>query len=327
MQDIRVAFRQFRKAPGFAITVILTIALGIGANTAIFTLVHAVLLKSLPVGDPKTLYRIGDHDDCCVEGGYMSDKGDFDIFSYELYKQFRKTSPEFEQLAAMQAGSNRVSTRRGSEPAKPGVSEYVSGNYFSTFGVGAFAGRVLSDDDDKEGATPVVVMSYQTWRTDYGSDPTVVGTTIYFQAQPVTVVGIAPPAFYGDRINSDPPAFWVPLSIEPVIERGNTLLHVPGASWLYAVGRVKPGVNIDSLQAKLTNTLQQWLATVDTYSQNGAGVLIPKQHVVMSPAGGGIQNMQQESRDGLFLLMAISGPPTETAKSSGICGSCLKKST
>ena len=106
MHDIRVAFRQFRKSPGFALTVILTIALGIGANTAIFTLVHAVLMKSLPVVDPKTLYRVGDKDDCCVNGGFVNDDGDFDLFSYELYKHLRDTTPEFEQLAAMQSGQD-----------------------------------------------------------------------------------------------------------------------------------------------------------------------------------------------------------------------------
>ena len=137
MQDIRVALRQFRKSPGFALTVILTIALGIGANTAIFTLVHAVLLKSLPVTDPKTLFRVGDRGDCCVEGGFINDDGDFDIFSYDLYKHFRDTTPEFEQLAAMQSGGNRMTVRRGSEPAKSERSEYVSGNFFSTFGIGS----------------------------------------------------------------------------------------------------------------------------------------------------------------------------------------------
>src|SRR5271167_2785424 len=104
MHDIRIALRQLRKSPGFGLTVILTIALGIGANTAIFTLVHAVLMKSLPVADPRTLYRIGDTDDCCVNGGFMNDDGDFDLFSFELYRQFRDTMPEFEQLAAMQSG-------------------------------------------------------------------------------------------------------------------------------------------------------------------------------------------------------------------------------
>ena len=135
MQDIRVALRQLRKSPGFAVTVILTIALGIGANTAIFTLVHAVLLKSLPVADPKTLYRVGDKDDCCVNGGFENDDGDFDLFSYDLYLHFHDTTPEFEQLAAIQSGSNTMNVRRGRSPPKQQRSQYVSGNFFSTFGI------------------------------------------------------------------------------------------------------------------------------------------------------------------------------------------------
>jgi len=177
-------------------TVILTIALGIGANTAIFTLVHAVLLKSLPVADPKTLYRIGDKDDCCVNGGFMNDEGDFDLFSYELYKDLRDTTPEFEQLAAMQSGSDIMTVRRESEPAKSLRSEYVSGNYFSTFGIGPFSGRTLSMNDDRPGAPPAIVLSYQAWQSEYGGDPTIVGSTLYVQTQPMTVVGIAPPGFF-----------------------------------------------------------------------------------------------------------------------------------
>ena len=104
-QDMRYAFRQVRTSCGFAVTVILTLALGIGANTAVFTLVHAILMKSLPVGDPKSLLRIGDtYKDCCFNGGLENDNGDFDIFSYDLYRHLRASTPEFQQLAAMQAG-------------------------------------------------------------------------------------------------------------------------------------------------------------------------------------------------------------------------------
>ena len=119
MYDLKLALRQFRKSPGFAATVILTISLGIGANTAIFTLVHAILLKSLPVANPASLYRIGDLDDCCVNGGFINDDGDFDIFSYDLYRHFKESTPEFEELAAFQSGQNTVNVRKrcGSEVA------------------------------------------------------------------------------------------------------------------------------------------------------------------------------------------------------------------
>jgi predicted permease len=307
MHDVLVALRQFRKSPAFAVTVVLTIALGIGANTAIFTLVHAILMKSLPVADPKTLYRVGDLDDCCVNGGFINDNGDFDMFSYELYKHLQETTPEFENLAAMQSGGNGMSVRRGSEPAKTLRTEYVSGNYFKTLGISSFAGRMLTDADDTTGAAPMVIMSYQAWQSTYGGDSRVLGAPFYLQGQPATVVGIAPPGFFGDRVSSNPPDFWIPLSAEPVIEGKNTILRVAESNWLYALGRLKPGVSVEALQGKMSGNLRQWLATQPAYVRNGANTLIPKQHVVIVPGGAGIENMQHETRKGLYLLMAISG--------------------
>ena len=306
MHDVRIALRQFLKSPGFVFTVVLTIALGIGANTAIFSLVHAVLLKSLPVVDPKTLYRVGDRDDCCVNGGFENDDGDFDLFSYELYRHFRDNTPEFEQLAAMESGADEKSVRRGSQPARAERTEYVSGNYFTTFGIGPYAGRVMTQADDAPGAAPAVVMSYQAWQSDYAGDPAIVGSTLFVQGQPVTVIGIAPPGFFGDRLRSNPPALWIPLASEPLIEGKNALLHVEDSNWLYVIGRVKPVVSIGSLQAKLSNSLRVWLSLREEYTRNGGSTIIPKQHVVMTPAGGGIQNLQQEAGKGLYLLMAIS---------------------
>lgn len=306
MNDLRVALRQFRKSPGFVFTVVLTIALGIGANTAIFTLVHAVLLRSLPVVDPKTLYRIGDKDDCCVDGGYINEQGDFDIFSYDLYQQLRSNAPEFEQLAAMEAGDSEKAVRRGSEPARDEPTEYVSGNYFSTFGVQPFAGRMFLPSDDEPGAAPTAVLSYQAWQTDYAGDLSVVGSTLDVQGQPLTVVGIAAPGFFGDRLRSNPPALWIPLAIEPVIEGRDALLHIPESNWLYLIGRVKPGTQIGPLQAKLSSTLRQWLPQQLRYTRDGKSTLIPRQHVVITPAGGGIQNLQQKTSKGLYLLTIIS---------------------
>src|ERR1700676_4714804 len=136
IQDLRYALSQLRKAPGFTVTAIITLALGIGATTAIFTLVQGILLRSLPVSHPAKLYRIGDTDDCCGNGGFVGDNGDFDIFSYDLYLHLKNSAPEFEQLAAMQAGSNLYSVRRGETTSKALRGEYVSGNYFTTLGVG-----------------------------------------------------------------------------------------------------------------------------------------------------------------------------------------------
>src|ERR1700758_4525958 len=224
MYDLKLALRQFQKSPGFAATIILTISLGIGANTAIFTLVHAILLKSLPVTNPATLYRVGDLDDCCVNGGFINDNGDFDLFSYELYRELQNSTPEFEQLAAFQSGQNMMNVRVGNDMAKSERTEYVSGNYFSTFGISAYAGRLFEPSDDVPGAAPVTVLSYAAWQSSHAADRNLVGSTIYIQSRPVTVVGIAPPGFFGDRVNSNPPAFWIPLNAEPVLEGETTLL-------------------------------------------------------------------------------------------------------
>lgn len=307
MKDVQIAFRQFARSPGFVLTVVLTIALGIGANTAIFSLVHAILLSSLPVSDPKMLYRIGDANDSGVNGGFQSDNGSFSLFSNTFYRQLQKDRPEFEQLAAIQSSGEVMSVRRGEENAKAEKTEYVSGNYFSTFGVGPFAGRVLREEDDKIGAAPAAVLSYQAWQTEFNGDPKVVGSTFYVQSQPVTVVGIAPAGFFGDRIQSDPPAMWIALSAEPVLEGANSILTVDGSGWLYLVGRVRSGTNVAVLQSKISSELRQWLGTVSQYTANGGASLLPRQHVVIVPGGAGILNLQQETGKGLYLLMAISG--------------------
>jgi len=306
MNDLKFALRQFQKSPGFAATVILTISLGIGANTAIFTLVHAILLQSLPVRHPASLYRIGDLDDCCVNGGYMNDSGDFDLFSYDLFRLFQGAAPEFEQLAAFQSGQGMMNVRVGNTTAKAERTEYVSGNYFSTFGLGAYAGRLLQPSDDVPGAAPVAVLSYAAWRASHAGDRNLVGATVFVQSHPVTIVGVAPPGFFGDRVNDSPPALWIPLNAEPILEGETSILKQPGSNWLYLLGRLKPGVSAVALQSKISAALRQWLATQPLYTSNGNDKEIPKQHVVITPAGGGIQNLQQEAGDGLQLLTWIS---------------------
>ena len=306
MNDLKFALRQFQKSPGFAATIILTISLGIGANTAIFTLVHAVMLQTLPVENPSSLYRIGDLDDCCVNGGFINDNGDFDLFSYDLYRHFEDTTPEFEQLAAFQSGQNIMNVRVGNTTAKSERTEYVSGNYFATFGLGAYAGRLLQASDDVPGAAPVAVLSYAAWQAVHAGDRNVIGETFIVQSHPVTIVGITPPGFFGDRINDSPPALWIPLNVEPILNGQTSILKQAGSNWLYTVGRLKPGVAPKALEGKVSSTLRHWLATQPIYTEKGNDTQIPKQHVVIVPAGGGIQNLQQETGDGLRLLTWIS---------------------
>src|SRR5436190_10037843 len=162
--NIRYALRQFRQAPMFTAAAVFTLALGIGGTTAIFTLIDAVMLKSLPVVSPAALWRIGDGDNCCVQG---SPQGRWGFYSYPLYERLKAAAPEFEDVAAFQAGGNRLSVRReGVETAaRPLRSEYVSGSYFTTLGVRAFGGRVITLEDDKPASPPVAVLSHRVWQT------------------------------------------------------------------------------------------------------------------------------------------------------------------
>jgi macrolide transport system ATP-binding/permease protein len=306
-QDVRYSLRTLARNPAFSLVAVVTLALGIGANVAIFTLVQGILLRSLPVSDPARLYRIGDRTDCCFYAGFENDDGDFDLFSYDLYLHFKQVAPEFEELAAVQAGGGDFSVRWGASPAKALRAEYVTGNYFSALGVGAFAGRPLSVSDDVAGAAPVVVLSYQTWQTEFGRDVGVVGSAVYIQQHAFTIAGIAPPGFFGDRVAPSPPDMWLPLASEPVFEGANSSLLDPDTDWLYAIGRVRPGVNLGSTQTKLSVVLRQWMGTRPAYSDHGGAAEIPKQHVVLSPAGGGIQKLQRQTGASLRMLMLLSG--------------------
>jgi macrolide transport system ATP-binding/permease protein len=308
LQDLGYAFRQLRKAPGFTVTVLLTLALGIGANSAIFTLVNAILLHNLPVIDPKTLIRIGDNDDCCVNGGWR-DNGDYSLFATDTYYMFKKNLPEFEELAAMESGyAWRPITVRRAGPqtrAKSVMGTFVSGNYFRVFGLSPAAGRFFVDADDTKGAAITAVMSYDAWQQDYAGDPSVVGSTFYVNTKPVTIIGIAPKGFYGDRIDTNPPKYFLPMnSMDPV--SGAPYFTDPDTQWAYIIGRVKPGTSIPALQAKASTLLKQTYATLKTFTDQRAKKVLPRTHVVLTPGGGGIQNLQDDYKDHLNLLEWIA---------------------
>ncbi len=306
LQDLRLALRQLRKSPAFTLTAVLTLALGIGANTAIFTLVQQILLSSLPVTKPSQLLRVGDKDDCCYYDSFENDDGDFDLFSYDLYLHLKQAAPEFEQLAAVQAGGSSFSVRLGSEPGKMLRSEYVSGNYFATLGVSAYLGRPLGENDDRTGAPPALVLSYASWQADFAANPGIVGSTVYLGTRPVTVAGVAPPGFFGDRIVSFPPEMWLPLSTEPLFEGANSSRQQPDTDWLYLLGRAREGTNRKALATKLSGAMRQWFLTRPNYTEHGRAAEIPKQHVMLTSAGGGIQKLQQQTGTGLRMLMALS---------------------
>jgi predicted permease len=304
---VRYAVRQFWFSPVFTATAILTLALGIGGTTAIFTLIHAVMLRSLPVADPASLYRIGDGDDCCVEGGPQDRWG---MFSYPLFEKLKAATPEFEQVTAFQAGGARVSVRRQGvdAAARPLRSEYVTGNYFTTLGIGAFGGRVLSPDDDTPSAPPVVVLSHNTWQVAYGSDASVVGSTFVVEGHPFTVIGVAPPGFFGETLRGDPPDLWIPLQREPLIAGGSSLLQQSVSAWLRAIGRLRPGATTDGMEPRLTGLLRQWMQYDSGYPANWMPMVIqmlPKQSVAVVPAGAGVGIMKEEYGQSLKILFWV----------------------
>jgi predicted permease len=305
-EDIRYAVRQFLKTPGFTITAILTLALGIGATTAIFTLINAVLLKSLPVVKPSELIRIGDQENCCINGGMQDD---WSLFSTEQYRRFRDHTPGFSSLAAFQAGRAQVGVRRaGSDhPAESFGAEFVSGNAFETFGLSAWMGRLLRPTDDVKGAPLVAVMSYRAWQEKFGKDPSLVGASFFINGQAFTVVGIGPPGYFGERLTADPPSFWIPLSDNPVVSGGAfDVLDSPELDWLNLIGRIEPGADTKKMEAQLQVELRQFLQDPIAKVQARSAGLIPKQTLHLSYGGGGVQQMQDDSRDELHLLMWIS---------------------
>jgi predicted permease len=308
LANLRYALRQFRQSPVFTTAAVVTLALGIGGTTAIFTLVHAVMLRSLPVKDPGSLYRIGEGDDCCVEGGTQDRWG---FYSFALYERLKANAPEFEDVAAFQAGNWMLSVRRQGETAgRPVRGEYVTGNYFSMLGVRPFGGRLFGPDDDQAGAPPVAVISYRIWQATYGGDPKVVGSTFVVEDHAFTVIGISPPGFFGETLRSDPPDLWLPLQQEPMVDGGGALLHQSISAWLRVIGRLRQGASIAGMGPRLTGVLRQWLQHDSGYPSNWMPEVIrdlPKQVINVIPAGAGVAKMKEEYGRSLQILLSVCG--------------------
>jgi predicted permease len=305
-QDIAYAFRQMRLSPVFTLTAMLTLALGIGATTAIFSLIHTVMLKSLPVVDPSSLYRIGDGSDCCVEGSPQDNWG---MFSYPFYQRLKKVTPEFSELAAFQAGTNTYAVRRGEtdRTAKALRGEMVSGNYFATFGVGAFVGRTILPSDDQPSAPPVVMLTYRAWQQEYGSDPSIIGSPMIVDGHPFTVVGISPPGFFGETLRSNPPEIWMPISAEPLFHGEQSFLP-HWQAWLRVIGRLRPGATAAGLPGRLTNEIRLWLVNdsgIPAEWMSNIKESLPKQIINVVPAGTGVGIMKEDYGASLRILLAV----------------------
>lgn len=308
LRDLVYTLRALASARVFTATAVLTLAIGIGGTTAIFTLIHAVMLKSLPVGDPERLYRIGDGDNCCVQGGPQDRWG---MYSYPLFERIRAEVPEFESLMAFQAGGNRLSIRRqGVDSApRPLRATYVTGNYFQTLGIGSLTGRVFSSEDDTPGSTPVVVLAYHAWQGVYGGDPAIIGATLVIEGHPFTVAGVSPPGFFGETIKPDPPDLWVPIHQEPLIAGESTsLLRQPISAWLRVIGRLRPGATTDGMDGRLTGLIRQWIQHEANYPANWMPELertLKNQVITVVPAGAGVGIMKEQYGRSLRILLAV----------------------
>ena len=262
------------------------------------------MLRSLPVARPDQLWRIGNTELCCYRTGYH--QADWSFFSWDAYKIFRVNTPAFENLTAFQVGNTDLGVRRYGSPAPitTGNGEFVSGNFFQTFGISAWRGRVFTDGDDQEAAPPVAVMSFHTWQAKYASDRSVVGATYQINGHPFTLIGVAPPGFFGAKVaGGDMPDFWLPLATEPLVNGATSRLKNPGLSWLDLIGRVRPGTDSKALEARLQVELHQWLATHVPDMRPQEKALWEQQTLHLTPAGGGVSLMRQQYKNGLLLLM------------------------
>lgn len=311
MLNLREALRPLRRAPGFATTAVITLALGIGATTAIFTLVHQVILKSLPVTKPEELWRIGDKIRCCNWGGYaQGSDGNFSLFSWEAYQNFRAHTPEFIDLAALQAGNAPLGVRKAGSQAQADTrnGQYVSGNFFRTLGVRPWIGRMMTDADDQEGAPPVAVMSFHIWQDKYGSDPTVIGASYQINGHPFTLIGVAAPGFYGAKLAGwGMPDFWLPATTELLIDGSTARLRRPNSNFLDLIGRVRSGVNPKSLEARLRVEFHDWLASHVADIDPGEKQLWRQQTLHLIPGRAGVAVMRDQYQQGLQLLLIAAG--------------------
>ena len=314
LQDTRYGVRVLRQSPTFTAVAVLTLALGIGATTAIFTLAQQVMLRSLPVAKPDQLWRIGDAVECCYADGYTQRDGnglpqnDRSLFSWDAYKLIRTNTPAFEQLAAFEIGEGNavLAVRRAGSgaPVEERDGEYVSGNFFETFGISAWRGRLFTDADDQEGTPPVAVISFHTWQGKYGSDPSIVGATCVMNDHPFTIIGIAPPGFFGAKIaDSSMPDFWLPLSTEPLIAGAMSRLENPRLAWLDLIGRVRPGTNLKILETQLQVELHQWLASHVPDMSQKEKMLWERQTLHLTPGGAGVSLLRKDYEESLWLLL------------------------
>jgi predicted permease len=310
-QDLRYGLRMLLNAPGFTLVAALSLALGIGANTAIFSLLDAVLLKSLPVREPAGLVFFGKGDSVGMTNSFPN--GSWDLFSYSFYKQVREHNEVFTDVAALQSFPNDVhgvvNTAGAGGEAEKLSAQLVSGSYFSVLGVNAGLGRVLTEADDQTpGGHPVVVVSHAWWSHRLGGDPAAIGKTITIDKTAYTIVGVAPREFFGTTVGQAPD-LWVPLAMEK---------QMPPTHWdgrtdklfqsLFLVARLKPGVRAQQASGAVNLQFKQFLQEIAGANPAPDRLRDLRQATVeLTPAGRGFSELRRQFSLSLKILMAVVG--------------------
>jgi len=298
--DLRYAVRMLRKNLGFTFVVVMTLALGIGANAAMFSLTDRVLLQRLPVSNPDQLNLL-------VTRSRGESEGD-DSFAYPMYQDLRDRNDVFSGVIAR--GGTQMNVSYGDQTSRVSA-ELVSGNYFEVLGVRPVAGRLLTQDDDRNpGAHPVVVISYGFWERRFGKDRSIIGKTVLANEHAVTILGVTPPEFYGVYLESAPDV-WAPLMMTPVFNPlPPTRLASRRHQWLSVMARRKDGVSFEQAQASLS-VLYHQIREADAQQLGGKLTARDKdkflaRYIVLQPGGQGFQNLQREMRTSLLLLFGAT---------------------
>jgi predicted permease len=309
-QDTLYALRSLRSNAGFALVIVLSLAVAIGANTAIFTLIDALLLRPLPVPNANELVAMGD-------GRRVNGASDgslrTDLFSYPAYLELRKNTPLLTGLAAT-GRTGRLDliiddqtpspdrSRDAAEPEHP-RGRLVSGNYFAVLGIPTIIGRPITADDDRvANAAPVVVLSYAYWQRRFAGDRGVIGRSVTINRTPFTIIGVAPEGFHGEVVGRMAD-IWMPLTMQPAIMHGRDWLTRPVASWLLFVGRRAPNVTLQQVQAAYPTLVRQ--AVGATASPPGASDL--SEPVPIEPGARGLSSLRSVYAESLGTLMVAVG--------------------